>query len=134
MRKTYPGRVRASNAAYYATHKEKAAALRRRWSEANAGKLAYIRRDHYRKNVGRYNAYRAARKAALIQAMPPWVDRVALAAIYANAVRLSEQTMTAHEVDHIIPLRHPLVCGLHVPWNLQILGWVENRAQGNRCV
>lgn len=36
-------------------------------------------------------------------------------------------------VDHIVPVSHPLVSGLTVSWNLQILLHVENMAKGNYC-
>lgn len=36
------------------------------------------------------------------------------------------------EVDHIIPLQHKKVSGLHTPCNLQILTRAQNRSKGNR--
>lgn len=36
-----------------------------------------------------------------------------------------------HQLDHIIPLNHPKICGLHVPWNLQWLTKADNQKKSN---
>lgn len=75
--------------------------------------------------------YTIDRKHAEIMATPRWVDYDALKCIYLDAAAKSIQTGVKHSVDHIVPLRHELVCGLHVPWNLQILTLGDNSRKGN---
>ena len=58
-------------------------------------------------------------------ATPPWVSRKELRRIYENCP-------SGHHVDHIHPLKHPQLCGLHVPWNLQYLPAEENLRKYNR--
>lgn len=36
-----------------------------------------------------------------------------------------------HTLDHIVPLSHPRVCGLTVPWNLQVIPRATNARKGN---
>ena len=76
----------------------------------------------------KHRAKKARRRAAKKQATPSWVDHTALRKIYEQAVRAGKH------VDHIIPLQHPDVCGLHVPWNLQLLTPTENMRKRNKFV
>jgi hypothetical protein len=74
------------------------------------------------------NAYRAG----LNRATPKWVDREAIKSIYKESETLSKSLKTKLAVDHIYPLKHSKFCGLHVPWNLQILTASKNASKKNR--
>jgi hypothetical protein len=62
---------------------------------------------------------------------PVWANKTTIKEIYSTAKELTEQTGIKHEVDHIIPKRHPLVCGLHVENNLQIITRTKNNQKTN---
>lgn len=74
-----------------------------------------------------YRKRNAKRRAAERQAVPRWVNVSAIREIYRQAA-----TMSGVHVDHIVPLVSPIVCGLHVPENLQILPASENMSKSNR--
>jgi len=57
---------------------------------------------------------------------------IALRRVQLEAQLLSIDTGVKYEVDHIIPLVHDQVCGLHVPANVQILTKAENRQKASR--
>lgn len=78
------------------------------------------------------NAKGAFRRALRVQATPAWVDLVAIKEIYKAAGAISEISGVPHHVDHIVPLNSKVVCGLHVPWNLQVIVGAENLSKGNK--
>lgn len=126
------GRIRETNRAYYAANAEKIRELNRVWREANPERMTAIRRAHYHANRPSYHAASSKRRAAKLTGTPPWVDLEAIAAVYAEAKRLTRETGIPHDVDHIVPLQGKNVCGLHVPWNLRPLPSAQNRAKQNK--
>ncbi len=74
------------------------------------------------------------RRLLKLRACPAWVDKESLEPVYQRARDMSRQTGVAYHVDHIVPINNPVVCGLHVPWNLQILTAEENIRKGNLFV
>ncbi|MCB1454655.1 MAG: DUF1376 domain-containing protein [Rhizobiaceae bacterium] len=97
--------------------------------EKQAEKRAYW--DSIPKHVKR--SWAAARRASLISAQPAWLtdeQKKSIEAVYTESKERSEKMGVPHEVDHIVPLRGRAVCGLHVPWNLQVLTAEQNRRKG----
>lgn len=68
---------------------------------------------------------------ARIRATVPWADFDEIRAVYRKADRLSTATGVKHQVDHIIPLNHPRVCGLHVHFNLRAIPAGPNMSKNN---
>src|SRR6056297_783652 len=91
-------------------------------------------RAHQQRNPGYFAAKQMRRNATKLKATPPWLTQEQhdeINAIYEEAARLTKETGIVHHVDHIVPLRHPDVCGLHIPANLQVLTAEENLSKGN---
>lgn len=63
--------------------------------------------------------------------IPAWADRQAIAAAFKHARELTKLTGIRHSVDHIVPLNHPIVCGLHCPANLRVIPLAENMRKSN---
>jgi 5-methylcytosine-specific restriction endonuclease McrA len=102
------------------------------WRQANAERVKQGYRTWAKANKARINALIAKRNAIKLKATPPWADHSAIRAIYKEASRLTAETGIRHEVDHVVPLRHPRVCGLHVAANMQILTSDENKRKSNQ--
>ena len=78
-----------------------------------------------------WSSYIVERRKKRDKSLPAWADKKAIRAIYFEARRLTASTGVKYEVDHIIPSNHPLVCGLHVETNLQIITEFENITKSN---
>ena len=73
-------------------------------------------------------------RAAKDDRTPSWLTEEHYSQIkekYWLAADLRKVTGEVYHVDHIIPLRGENVCGLHVPWNLQVLPMDINCSKSN---
>ena len=69
------------------------------------------------------------------EATPLWLTQAQkseMRELYKTAIELTKTTGVQYAVDHIYPLRSALVCGLHVPWNLQIIRRDLNLLKSNK--
>lgn len=86
-------------------------------------------------NLDRRRFSGAKRRASKLNATPSWLtenDWMEIRRYYKVASFLTEKTGVKYCVDHIHPLQGENVCGLHVPWNLQVLTDAENTSKGNK--
>ena len=121
------------NSDYYASNakkiKQKVKEYRDRNKEVCHQKAAIWRKNNKEKLSGYY----AKRRAAKRQAVVSWYDteKTMIESLYKIRDQLTKETGIQHHVDHIVPLQHNLVCGLHCMDNLQILTEIENLSKNN---
>lgn len=119
------------------------------YKSKNKSILAEKRKERYRENPDKeinkvrewqilnkdkVNAAQAKRRASKLFATPRWLvleHFETIASFYSEAKNIEQQTGIKHHVDHIVPLQGKYVCGLHVPWNLQIVTMEYNMAKSN---
>jgi 5-methylcytosine-specific restriction endonuclease McrA len=86
-------------------------------------------------NKMQVNASNKARRRKHRDATPKWLSRtykMEIRQIYHIAMTMTQTTGEQYVVDHIVPLRNPTVCGLHVPWNLRVITQEENLKKSNK--
>ncbi len=131
-RKAHPEQTRTTKRKYNETHRVQNIASRQAYYVSHRALLAAKHLVWARANRGLVTALNAKYTATQRKATPAWVDHEAIAAIYQQAAHMTTDTGIRWEVDHIVPLQSPLVCGLHVSWNLQVLTKSANCSKHNR--
>lgn len=103
----------------------------------NKEKCSLVKKIYYNNNRYKFLASSRGYKVKKLNATPKWLSskhKEEINLIYKKSQELSLTTGISYEVDHIIPIKSKFVCGLHVPWNLQILTSYENRSKSNKLV
>lgn len=99
--------------------------------------LREYRNNWKRNNLVKIRADTKARRRKHRQATPVWLSRThktEIRQIYQTAITMTKITGEQYVVDHIVPLRSDVVCGLHVPWNLRVVTRTENVAKSNKLL
>jgi len=128
----HPEQFRKSKQKYRSANGVKERERKREYNLRNKGRIADAHRAYVQANRGRIIAIAQRRHAAKMSACPSWANHDTIREFYDESERLSRETGVRYEVDHVIPLQNPRVCGLHCEINLQILTREENRAKWNR--
>jgi hypothetical protein len=87
---------------------------------------------------GKVNARNAKRRAAILRAIPKWVNLDKIREIYEECSSINTEKKLKGKnklvVDHIIPLQNEFVCGLHIESNLRIIPNPENASKYNKLL
>ena len=119
---------------YYEANKENVIA--RAQARPDEDKRRY-KKNHKVSNPDMYKEMTSLRRRRFRNATPKWltdVHKMEIRLKYRLAIELSRFTGERHAVDHIVPLHGDTVCGLHVPWNLQVLTQKDNLLKYNKLI
>jgi hypothetical protein len=133
--KANPEKVKAAKRKYAENNKEACRQRIAAWREANKEKMDAARKAWNLLNKHKLQATVRKRQAAKSKRTPAWLsrdDHWFMEEMYDLAIRRTQALGFSWHVDHIVPLQGATVCGLHVPWNLQVIPAIENCKKGNR--
>lgn len=109
-----------------------------KWARSNLQKRKAARAKWITNNSTTWQAIKRSkesrRRGTNKLATPKWLTcqhRAEIIELYTVASELQWLSNETLHVDHIVPLKNKEVCGLHVPWNLQILPAGENIRKSN---
>lgn len=126
--------AKAAGRRYYEKNKE---AVIARAAARPAEEKRRLQSQFKARNIDWVRADTSVRKRRHREATPKWItaeEKATMRALYVQARKLSEITGERYVVDHIVPLRSDVVCGLHVPWNLRVITQEENLKKSNKLL
>ncbi len=123
---------KAAGRRYYEKNKE----LVKAKASARPNEEKKLHKNKYKKeNPEIYRVLGNVRRRRHREATPSWLtpeQKQDIKQLYIEAQKITKLTGIRYEVDHIIPLINDSVCGLHVPWNLQVIPKTDNLKKANK--
>lgn len=99
----------------------------------NRDKLLLRSKSYYRNNKDKVKVQRSVRRYGLrAQARIIKYFRKELDALVQSVPEFERSNTASLVIDHIIPLKHPNICGLHCPANLRVISASENSSKQNK--
>ena len=102
------------------------------WQKNNRDKRAEICSRWKKNNLANGSANAMKRFATQLSATPKWANKKYVDLFYVIAKEEEARTGRKCQVDHMVPLRSKIVCGLHNEFNLQVMFAKDNNSKGNR--
>jgi hypothetical protein len=97
----------------------------------NPEKVSKTKANWKRENKDKNRRHAREYEARKLSAIPKWADSILIEEIYLLA-KMREEIVGGHwHVDHIVPLKSNIVCGLHCEDNLQVITAKENLMKTN---
>lgn len=130
-----PLKTRSASAAWHNKNKDKAAQLGAKFRSKNRDAIAARMKDWRTNNLPMIRRHAHRRRAALLNATPPWfgeLDALVIAEAAEVCALREAATRIKWEIDHMIPLQAKTACGLHVGGNIQVIPAFANRGKRNR--
>jgi hypothetical protein len=127
--------VLASELQYREENREVLASRARNYYLFNRDKCIARLNEYRKNNPEKFAALVSKRRSAKLNATPKWLTKEHLEQIeelFLCARMFKLYTGEEYHVDHIVPLQGKTVCGLHVPWNLQVIPAKENLSKSNK--
>lgn len=102
------------------------------WNAKNKERRREIMRASRVRNPAPMNAITAKRRSMKLQATPEWANEFFVKEAYSLA-KLRESIVGGKwHVDHVVPLKSKIVCGLHCEQNLNVIPATVNVRKNNR--
>lgn len=98
----------------------------------NKNSIKKQNKNYYEKNKEKYRNYEIQR-SRLLDSKISRMYKKENEMIYKKCRELNIENKEYH-VDHIIPIKNEIICGLHVPWNLQIIKKEDNLKKSNKLL